>query len=279
MNSEFSTFLTSDFELNLYHAALRNLADEDNKLRLNNFSYAMRELVRHVLNRLAPDSEVQQCVWYKEEAEKPGVVNRRQRAYFSVQGGLSDDYIKKTLGIEVDEIHSCLIHAVNNLSKFTHIEPSTFNLPKSEVELHVSQTLEAMTNLFLTIYDCRAKITECLWEHIDQSIINEALESTLRTIDEITTHYCIEEVSINEVEIAAIDHNWIHFIATGKISCELQWGSNSDLRRGDGAVLSDSYPFTCHLYSPVDDPSAIKGHEDAMLIDSRSWWENDYNEA
>lgn len=143
--------LSEGFERELYQAAMSNLDDECNKLRFNNFAYAMRELVRHVLCRLAPDSSVVQCDWYKNETMKLGGVTRRQRAIFSVQGGLSNDYIKNTLGMEVDDIHKALIKAIDNLSKFTHIEPNTFGLGAAEVGSHASQTLMAVSNLFDTI--------------------------------------------------------------------------------------------------------------------------------
>ena len=58
--------LVDGFEKELFHAALYNLDDVNNRLRFNNFAYAMRELVRHVLDRLAPDVEVLGCSWWEE---------------------------------------------------------------------------------------------------------------------------------------------------------------------------------------------------------------------
>lgn len=270
--------LAEGFERELYQAALANLEDENNKLRFNNFAYAMRELVRHVLYRLGPDQSVTQCIWYKNETQNPNGVSRRQRAYFAVQGGLSDDYLRKTLRIDSNQIHKSLIKAVDNLSKFTHIEPETFGLEVNEVNQHVTQALDAVSNLFATIDECRRQIVERLWEHIDDSVIDKALRETIGAIDELATHHCIDEVYTDKVTVNAIDHERIHFTATGSISCELQWGSNSDLRRGEGAVMSESYPFTCQLSSPVDDPSDIEGHEDGILVDTSSWREGYYDE-
>jgi len=47
-------FLQAGFEQELYASAFQNLANLNNKLRFNNFAYAIRELIRHILNRLAP---------------------------------------------------------------------------------------------------------------------------------------------------------------------------------------------------------------------------------
>ena len=53
-----ATFLQAGFEQDLHASAFQNLADLNNKLRFNNFAYAIRELMRHVLNRLAPTESV-----------------------------------------------------------------------------------------------------------------------------------------------------------------------------------------------------------------------------
>ena len=56
-------YLETSFEKSLLEAALYNLSDSSNKLRLNNFAYATRELTRHFLARLAPDAEVHNAPW------------------------------------------------------------------------------------------------------------------------------------------------------------------------------------------------------------------------
>jgi len=51
----FEKYLKTDFEKNLFEAAFYNLLDIHNPLRFNNFSYVIRELIDHILRRLAPD--------------------------------------------------------------------------------------------------------------------------------------------------------------------------------------------------------------------------------
>lgn len=58
MNTTIEAALAAGFEKQLYQAAVANLKDSTSPLRLNNFAYAMREVVRHLLARLAPDSSV-----------------------------------------------------------------------------------------------------------------------------------------------------------------------------------------------------------------------------
>jgi hypothetical protein len=100
--------LADGFERNLLAAAMSNLRVEDNPLRFNNFAYAIRELVRNAFERLAPDDVVRQCSLYRDETGKPNAVSRRQRVYFSVQGGLSDEYVRDELGVDIAEDHRSL---------------------------------------------------------------------------------------------------------------------------------------------------------------------------
>lgn len=270
--------LKGEFEKALFVAALGNLEDPTNPLRFNNFAYAMRELVRHVMVRLAPEDEVRACAWYKEETGRPNGISRRQRVYYAVQGGLSDKYVMDELSLEVGEIHRQLRDSIDNLSKHTHIEKATFNLGDGEVEGFVNETLSTVVDLFQTIAECRTTLVESLREHVDASVVNAAISETILSIDELATHHFIDAVYTEDVHVGQIDAHFIHFVAEGTVECELQWGSSSDLRRGDGATLEQAFPFTCELTSSVDNPGAIVAEENTFSADTSSWWEGYYDD-
>lgn len=276
MLAEIEKQLSEEFEKALFAATLKNLVDKTNPLRLNNYSYAMRELMRHILERLSPDKSILQCSWYKNETDKQDGVSRNQRACYAVQGGLSNEYVENTLGLKANDIHKTLIKAINRLSKLTHIEPHVFNLSETEVDGLVDETTVAIFEFLKTITDCRKLVIDRLWEHIDSAVIDEALKETINAIDELATHHYIDEIYTDKIEIFSISHESIIFKATGSIACELQWGSNSDLRRGDGAVLSETFKFSCELTSPVDEPEAVESVEDSLSVDTRSWHEARY---
>lgn len=278
MITEIEKALTEGFERDLFAVSQKHLTDKSNPLRLNNYSYAMRELTRHVLHRLAPDKNVLNCDWYKNETDKDTGITRKQRAYYAVQGGLHDSYVQNTLGLKVEDIHSDLVKAINKLSKFTHIEPKVFGLPDAEVDALVNETTDAVNGFLATISDCRRLIIDSLWEQIDSAVIDETLRETIQAIDELATHHFIDEVDTDKVEIYEINHELIRFRVSGVIGCELQWGSNSDLRRGDGAVLPQSYPFTCELISPVYEPEAVESIEESLCVDTSSWTDVRYGQ-
>lgn len=135
------------FEAELFDAALGNLDDRQNPLRFNNFAYSVRETVRHVLKRLAPDREVQRSQWYQNETESQKGVTRRQCAHFAAQRVLSDDYVKNSLGRDTDADHKALGRAIDELSKYTPIEPATCGVPDPQVEALAEQTVSAVAEL------------------------------------------------------------------------------------------------------------------------------------
>ena len=51
-------------EKELFEAVLGNLLDCNNPLRLNNFAYAARELIRIFLENRLTEKEIKDCIWY-----------------------------------------------------------------------------------------------------------------------------------------------------------------------------------------------------------------------
>jgi len=265
--------LVSEFEERLFDAALQNLDDIDSPLRFNNFAYAIREFIRHILKRLAPDESVLNCTWYKNETDKPKGISRRQRVYYAVQGGLENHYVKE-LGLDVDTIYTPIRDAMEILHKFTHIEESSFTSELTDKTPTESNVLLAINLLFTAINECKSTLAEALIEHLDKSVVDATLNETILEIDELATHHFINEVYTDTVQVESINANEINFIAEGSIDCELQWGSNSDQKNGDGAILAQTFPFTCRLSSPVNDPKDILPIENSLWVDTSSWHDN-----
>jgi hypothetical protein len=71
-----------------------------------------------------------------------------------------------------------------------------------------------------------------------------------------------------------IDAHFVWYRATGSISVELQWGSNSDLRRGDGATLDHKVSFVCDIPAPVDDPKHFETSMIDLRVDNGGWYDN-----
>jgi len=264
----------SQFERDLYEAAYLNLHDRRNKLRFNNFAYAMRELAGHTLARLAPESEVQKCAWWNAKAEgEVHQVTRIERAVYATQGGLSNFYVRKRLGLDFAESHLELRDAIKRLSDYTHIKPEVFGMGNEEIDRLAAETTEAVAGLMASIQKCRAAVAERLSDAISDAAIQQVLGESLDAIDELATHYFVEEVYVDSHQVTGITAEAVHFSANGTIGVTLQWGSNSDVRNGDGLEMGESFGFTCELTceTPNPDPDTLEYVENSLMVDTGDW--------
>lgn len=266
--------LNGDFEHDLFNAALYNLKDANNKLRCNNFAYSLRELTRHILARLAPDKNVLNTAWFiPATPEKPKQITRKQRMKYAIQGGLLDDYVTDVLGIDVDKIGKKVNDSIDLLSKYTHINPESFYIEEDTISSLLKNVMDAVSLLFQTIDENRSLLINELGIHIDKSVINNLFYETIDTIDYLATHYNIENYSVDDIEILDIDDTTVYFKAEGYVGVKLQYGSDGDLRRGDGATMYESFPFTGDFYGRIKDRmEAFELNTETFEVDTDCHW-------
>lgn len=245
----------SYFESRLYEAAVRNLQDTENRLRFNNFAYAMRELSRHFLKRLAPDDQVVKCTWYRNVTGEVGKLARSERASFAVHGGLAEEFVRKKLKIDLKSMNKRLKETIDALSKYTHIEENVFNLSPSDIDHLVAETTETFAEFFETIKRCRDEIANELNEAIGRAAFQEIIMNAVPGMDELSTHQYVDDIYIDDAEVTAIDCKTVYLEVSGTLYVELQYGSGSDVRKGEGTTIDDSFPFACKMTCPTSDPS------------------------
>lgn len=263
-----------DFSKLVVQGAMRVVADPANPIRLNLFAAAIRELFSHTLHRLAPDDEVKACDWFQFEKDltKP---TRRQKAKYATQGGLLDEFIRDA-GIDVEHLHDAVVKAIDLLSKYTHVREGVIVQDSAEIDAFVRNALESFIGLFESFAECRSQIKSAVFEQVNDETVSALLFETIQSLDEIATHHSIDEIWIDEVEIVRIDAHAIHFKVSGSVSVQLQWGSNSDVSRGDGALMDNSFPFQVTMWSPVENVTAFEDTD--YLVDTNSWWDGYYDE-
>jgi hypothetical protein len=264
--------LTSGFEYQLLAAAFGNL-EELGPLSFNNFSYALRELLRHVLHRLGTEDQVKACSWFKEDKTARGGITRAQRATYAIQGGLSDEFVLQKLRIDVKTVHKQLLQAIDTLSKYTHIEPDTFDISRTETDRLATECLLATLYFSQHIVICRTQVAEALAKHIDHHILNHVLSETIDSIDEIATHHWINEIYVNEIEVIEIGPQSIELAIDGTIGCELQYGSNSDVRNDIGGITSESFPLSAELTVQLVRPLGTQAIVKKFKVDTSGWYE------
>lgn len=276
---ELEAQLAEQFHKKLLAAAMQSLADAGNPLAFNNFCTGYRELVRHVLNSLAPQQEIEACSWFVPDPTSKTGVTRGHRITYIIRGGLDESYVEENLGVDVTSERRTLTKAVDDLSRYVHVNPDTFGLEHGESVKKASSAIDALLNVLSLANECRAVISRSLECHIHDHVVREAISETIVSIDELATHHSIDEVYVDEIEVIRVDSTSIHIRAYGSIGVELQWGSNSDREKDNGAVLDESFPFVCELQSNVDSPGEVDVIESSLNVDTSSWWEGYWDEA
>ncbi len=266
--------LASGFEQDLFKAAIANVDDEKNQLRLNNFAYSMRELIRTVLERLAPDEDVINAPWFKPNDKlHPEKVTRSQRIKYAIQGWLSDEYVKRQLDVEHDSSDKDLRDSIDILSKYTHVAPKTFYVKSQEIKEMALDVLDQVQLFLSTIDVVRVQVRNAVAESIDEEMIEEFYINTQNDLDILSTHYEVESYILTSIETLNQDDEEVVLRVHGQINVRHQYGSAGDMRRGDGYEMNMSYPFSSTLTASYKKPEGdVHIIDRTMNIDTSDSW-------
>lgn len=270
-----SPWLATEFEHQMLEAAILNLGDAKNPIRLNNFAYVVRELIRHILERLAPDKKVLATSWFKpEDPEKPKMVTRAQRMKYAVQGGLYDNFVDKSLDIDVSDVTKNFKKAIDKLSKYTHINPETYGVDEDEVEKNLHELLINFKSLFMLIEETKQRYDHHLVDLIDTEVLEQMYYDTINEIDILSTHSSVEGYTINDIDVDDVDLNNVTCKVSGSVEVRLQYGSDGDQRRGDGMVMYNEFPFQSIISARIDEKlGEFKIDTDSFEVDTDSFYE------
>lgn len=276
--TEIGKRLQNGFEHDLLDASLQNLVDKCNRLRFNNFAYSLRELTRHILERLAPNDNVLNTAWFSpHDPEEPKKITRKQRMKYAIQGGLPDDYVKNTLKIDVDIIGKKVGDSIDLLSKYTHINPESFYIEVEKIEELFGKVMDAVILLFQTIEESRALLTQKLEENVNKTVISNLFYETLNSIDCLATHYSIEDFTVDDITLLDIDDTTVYFKATGEVNVKLQYGSDCDLKRDNGMTLNGDFPFTGEFNGRIKEGlTNFELETDTFEVNTDCYWGDDY---
>jgi len=271
--SAISSILLDGFEVELLDSAFINLLTP-NPLRLNNFAYALRELTRHLLHRLAPNEELERCNWFKPDSTSSNGITRKQRIKFCIQGGLSDFYVEKKLMIdEIDTVATDLVAIISQLSNYTHIEQATFNTDESEVEQVATECLDSTLAFVNKISELREFVAEKLLGDISDKLMDRINSESVVELMEISTHQFIEDISPETVSVISINSSSLEMKVIGTIDAQLIYGSGSDRRKGDGAEIPVSFPIISDMEVLFKQPLGSEINLHSFAVDISSWYE------
>lgn len=268
---QLETLVEDDYSKSAIVGAQHALDDVKNPLRASFLATAFRILVENTLHSQSPDEEVKLCSWYKPDPNTGGKPTRAQRAFYAVHGGLPRSAVIDVLGVDLDDMKKRLIAAIDRMGKNIHKPDETIIADVQQQDLFANDIIAATVDFFKTIKAFRKEICNEMSSAIHDAAMDAFISETIMAVDELATHHSVDEVYVGNIYVIGIDANYVTFGASGSISVVLQWGSNSDRRKGDGMEIDQSFPFTCEFKAHVDDLHTFEEGDAPAVVDTSEW--------
>lgn len=93
-------------------------------------------------------------------------------------------------------------------------------------------------------------------------------------VDILATHHWMEDVHVDSFHIVKMKSRELDIEVDGSIDYLLQWGSDGDIKRGDGHQFNDSFPFKAN-YKIELAKNTLKSIPELIeyRIDTSGWYE------
>ncbi len=271
---QLDSFLNSQFEKKLFKAAIYNLNAEYHPLTFNNFAYAMREVIRHMLHRVAPENEIRKCSWFSADSTSKNGITRKQRLRYMIHGGLGDYLIKKMeLKEIIDDACNDLLSKHKTLDAFTHIEPETFDISINESKKMALECVISVIEIFSIIENIKNFVFEKIGDNVDNELLESTIFQSCEDIESLARVAVIEDLYTTGFQEIKILSNRVVFTVNGTASCYFEYGSRSEWRNGDGVTLNPSFPFQAQVTVMITPPFGKEISVQGISIDTQSWYE------
>lgn len=255
----------------MYEGALSALDDKTNPLRFSFCALALRELFREYFAVVSPDSSVTKCSWWSSD---DGKVTRRDRLKYLIFGRTDPKFFPDSYVEEVDDVCKQYVEDINRLSKCLHMTSKTLKTKEAEHQEAVDNVLDTFGEALGLVDQYHEEIRERLPEIITEALDQEFLVGcAFDALDILSTHTRPSGVWDVEIVIASLGDDCIRFDGSATICVDLQWGSDGDVRRGDGAEASTSFPFSFKGTASIEDPTKITIDREDIVIDTAAHYE------
>ena len=271
LTSRLSTY--SSHLQTILRGALESFQDSSNPARFVNTGNLLRELQREFLAVVAPDDSVRNAPWFVADPTSRNGVTRRHRIDYSIFGNLTKSKFPKSFTEQADQTASDLLKDIGKLSELTHVTEVVLEKPYSESTPLFTAVMQRFLLLIAAIESSRMLVQEDIVAELQSQLDEIFTGDFFDELDCLSSHTRPQGASDVEITDLSFDESWIEFKGTGSVECDLQWGSDGDVERGDGAVSSDSYPFTFSGRVPIGDLSRIEIERESIQIDTSSFYE------
>lgn len=255
----------------ILEGALNSYRDAGNPLRYVNTGNGLRELFREFLGEVAPDDEVKKAPWFVPDKTSKNGVTRRHRIDYAVFGNLVPGNFPKTFADQADGLAENLPKDIGELSAFTHVTAKILAKNYDKSAPLFAAVMQRFILLVSAIESAKMFIEKDVAYEIQKHLDDVFTGDFFDELDCLSSHTRPQGASDVELSEVTFDEEWIEFTGSGSVDCDLQWGSDGDVRRGDGAESSKSFPFTFSGKAPIGDLTRIEVDRSSISINTSSF--------
>ncbi len=227
-----------------------DLVNQSNPLALSNAAKNLRETLTAFVHTVAPDGVVE--LWPDCERDEKNRPTRRSRLGCHTFLGLAKTNWPKAWVAQVEKRIDGVLDSFHDLNKSTHINEATADALKT-----ARVSLDRFVSEFLLCLDTADEADDVLLDLLRgpvESQLTELAEGELHSrFEEGVSHAYTDEVHCEELRIDEITQACLAFSGRCRVTGTFQHGSNSDVRRGDGAEWKGSKSFTFSGTTPPGD--------------------------
>jgi len=217
----------------------------ESEIAFNYFALGMREVVNRTINELTNKEQIHNSEWfprYGTHGDDPKKISTKQKLANIVLKENSMDVLFKLFPI--DDSIDALCEMMQRLNYYVHL---TLSLDSDKITDELEKVIIICGNFFETLGSVQKEI-EDLVEITEEGVFDDVWSRTIQELDEIATHYYSPDVEIDKILIQELleesaDSMKVKVICQGRISAELQYGSDADQTRDEGATLDIEFPL------------------------------------
>lgn len=249
-----------------------NILEVNNILSFNYFALGIREILTKILSDKKIAADVKNCVWYLKydyNADAKDQVTTRQRLAFLICGNNDIDSVDYILGIK--DVIEKLYKENIELNKYAHINI----IPQIEQWEGKIEKIIVNFSKFITKLEKFSNKFQNYMVEIEDELQSYISDNGLEELDELATHYFDPQIYIEKICLLDFEVNGEDVLlkvqCEGYISTELQYGSDHDVRNGDGLNEKINVPFDTIIYLGHDkgtDDESDESDESSITIEN-----------
>ncbi|MEL5588392.1 MULTISPECIES: hypothetical protein [Serratia] len=265
---DFQEHLETEFEHELFQACLRNYCSHGNPLRFNNFAYAIRELINHVLKRLAPDDRVKKAPWFTTNNNN-ATITRRQQAKYIAQKHIPDSLLDQEALKVLDDGIAWFNKNYASLNNYTHISEKSFDHNPKDFFEKAKLLFQLCNKIFDDFDELERVITDSVIEEV-QAEVNEITRNNIpNELDILSSQTIVEWCNVGATELLSLEENYIYLLVRGTVEITRQYGRGEDYFSQE-----DSYPFKFAVSIRTDNFEEISPLISTAVVDTGSWYDD-----